>query len=113
MRPKPNCLGASRASRPITCRYPPRAATLAVEPSIQSHTSHSDGPRFKANIDFKFIKDNLALVVKNAEDRNSNADPRLVVQLYDHYVQLKIEADEIRAERNENSNAMKASPEKV
>ena len=106
-----SCRGSAASKfRPFTGRCTaPRPATLATaEPSIQA-SSHSDGPRFKANIDFKFIKENLDLVVKNAEDRNSNADPRLVVQLYDKYVQLKMEADEIRAERNENSNAMKVN----
>lgn len=85
-----------------------RPATSATEPSIHAPVAaHSNGPHFKANIDFKFIKENLQMVMKNAVDRKSNADPKLVVQLYDQYVQLKTEADEIRAERNENSSAMK------
>jgi len=70
------------------------------------------GPRFRAHLDFKFLKDNLALVQKNVADRSFNADPARVVALYDDYVALKMEADELRRERNDNSNAMKGKMEK-
>lgn len=74
------------------------AATSAAQPIA---------PAFKAHLDFKFVKDNLELVLKNVQDRASSADARRVVQLYDEFAQLKQEADQLRAQRNENSNAMK------
>jgi len=57
------------------------------------------------------MKENLDLYVTNTANRLSSADPKLVVQLYDQYVQLKQEADQIRAERNDNSNQMKGKME--
>lgn len=44
---------------------------------------------FKAQLDFKYIKDNLDAVVLNCQNRQSKADPRAVVQLYDQFLQLK------------------------
>jgi len=64
-------------------------------------------PNYKVNIDFKFIRDNLQLVIENCKLRNSSADPAMVAQLYDEYVKLKAESDTIRTSRNENSAAMK------
>ncbi|GAX73126.1 hypothetical protein CEUSTIGMA_g579.t1 [Chlamydomonas eustigma] len=81
-----------------------QAAVISSLPSLE-------GPSFKASIDFKFLKDNINLVVQNAKNRNSSADPQLALQLYDQYIQLKQEADQLRAERNENSNAMKGKLE--
>jgi hypothetical protein len=80
-------------------------AQVAAAPSLAS----LDGISFKASIDFKFLKDNIDLVVQNAKNRNSSADPQFAVQLYDQYIQIKQEADHLRAERNENSNAMKVT----
>lgn len=62
---------------------------------------------FKANLDFKFVKDNLQLVADNCKLRNTYADPARVVQLYDEFARLKQECDSLRASRNENSAAMK------
>lgn len=64
-------------------------------------------PSFKANLDFKFVKDNLQLVSDNCKLRNSSADPERVAQLYDEFTRLKQESDALRASRNENSAAMK------
>ena len=94
-----------RCDRPFTSRS--SRPTSAVEAPTHAATVEESGPRFKASIDFKFLKDNVDLMVKNTRDRSSSADPKLVVQLYDKYIQLKQEADLIRAERNENSGAMK------
>ncbi|KAJ9509503.1 hypothetical protein QJQ45_001959 [Haematococcus lacustris] len=67
---------------------------------------------YKASIDFRAIKDNLPAVEHNTRIRNSKADPRRVVQLYDQFVQLKLETDSLRAERNTNSSQMKGKLEK-
>ena len=91
------------------CIIPPRPAVSAPENSATSSSTAAseDGPRFKANINFRSIKDNLAVHVQNAKDRCSSSDPQLVVHLYDQFLQLKQESELIRAERNENSGAMK------
>lgn len=68
-------------------------------------------PAFKANLDFKFVKDNLQLVADNCKLRNTSADPARVVQLYDEFARLKQECDSLRASRNENSAAMKGKLE--
>lgn len=47
------------------------------------------------------------MLVKNTSDRSSNADPELVAKLYDEFLLLKQEVERLRAERNENSGAMK------
>ncbi len=96
------CDGSSR-SRLLR---PPRSSVATASPSTSNAEAQHE-PRFKAHIDFKYIKDNVDALVKNAKDRSSNADPKLVAELYDRYVLLKMEADGIRAERNENSGAMK------
>ena len=44
---------------------------------------------------------------ENCRARKSSANPRRAVELYDEYVQLRLEADKLRAERNENSARMK------
>lgn len=51
------------------------------------------------------------MLVKNTKDRMSNADPQLVAALYDDFLSLQKEAERIRAERNENSSAMKGKLE--
>lgn len=64
-------------------------------------------PFYKAHLDYKFMKDNVELLIKNVAERKSIADPAAVVALYDEFVLLKIDADAMRAERNENSSLMK------
>lgn len=87
----------------------PQASTSAPAEAASPAAAHSaaDMPAFKAHLDFKFIRDNVDLVAANCKSRLSNADPRRVADLYDQYVKLKTEADQLRAERNENANAMK------
>ena len=51
------------------------------------------------------------MLVKNTKDRMSSADPQLVASLYDDFLSLQKEAERIRAERNENSGAMKGKIE--
>lgn len=82
----------------------PRAAAPAAAPVAADPVPV---PAFKANLDFKYIKENLAAVTDNCKNRLSSAQPARVVELYDEFTQLKQEADRIRASRNENSQAMK------
>jgi len=83
-------------------------ATAPAE--VTSPLQHA--PSFKAAIDFKAIKADLEGVEKNCKLRNSRANPRRAVELYDEYVRLKLEADTLRADRNSNSSRMKGKLEK-
>jgi seryl-tRNA synthetase len=82
-----------------------RASAVAVEAVVPA--APAVGPAFKANLDFKFVKENLALVTDNCKARSASADPARVAQLYDEFTRLKQESDRLRASRNENSAAMK------
>jgi hypothetical protein len=84
----------------------PEASTSAPAAASSSHAA-AEGPSYRANLDFKFIKENVDLVAENCKNRMSSAEPHKVVELYDQYVKMKSEADQLRAERNENSSAMK------
>ncbi|KAG1676949.1 hypothetical protein FOA52_014825 [Chlamydomonas sp. UWO 241] len=96
-----------RCCRPHTCAAAAAAAAPTESAPASSSTNAADGPRFKAHLDFRFIKDNLDRVAKNVADRSFNADPAKVVALYDEFVAVKQQADALRQERNEISNAMK------
>jgi hypothetical protein len=86
------------------------APQAAAEPApASSSLAACSAPAYKVNLDFKFIRDNLQLVSDNCKVRNSAADPALVAQLYDDYVKLKAESDNLRSSRNDNSAAMKVS----
>ena len=58
-------------------------------------------------LDYKFIKDNLDAVKKNVADRFMNADPDLVVTLYDKRLAVLRELEDERRKRNDNAAAMK------
>lgn len=49
------------------------------------------------------------MIAENCRLRNSAADPALVAQLYEEFLQIKAESEALRASRNENSAAMKVS----
>lgn len=72
-----------------------------------SSSSPSAQSLFRAQLDFKFIKENLQLVTDNAKSRFSTADPARVVALYDQFTKVKQQVEALRAERNDNSNSMK------
>ena len=67
----------------------------------------ADDLQFRAHIDWRFVRDNLAHVRQNARDRNSPADPDVVVQLYERWRRLDEAAEELRAARNANAKAAK------
>lgn len=79
------------------------AAATEVPATLASYPA----PAYKVNLDFKFIANNVDMIVDNCKHRDSTADPRLVAQLYEEYVTLKTCSDNLRASRNENSAAMK------
>ena len=58
-------------------------------------------------LDYKFIKDNLAAVKKNIENRNMSADADSVVKLYDERTAMITQLQQLQQKRNENAAAMK------
>lgn len=99
---------------PVRSNWHLRAATAEVVTSSQpSSSSSSDtaaaapAPAYKVPLDFKFVRDNVQLIAENCKLRNSSADPALVAQLYEDFLELKAESEALRASRNENSAAMK------
>lgn len=108
------CSRSMRAALPLTRRAAATAASATEAPPAAAESSPASSgvaaysaPAYKVNLDFKFIRDNLQLVSDNCKIRDSAADPALVAQLYDDYVKLKSESDNLRSSRNENSSAMK------
>jgi len=82
-------------------------------PPITSHDAGNVHPNeeasaFRAYIDFKFVRDNLDDVARNCTQRAAtNANPQEVARLYEEFVRLSKEVDQLRAFRNENSASMK------
>ena len=58
-------------------------------------------------LDFKFIRDNLALVEENIAKRQVKADAAKVARLYQKRCELEKRIDELRQERNQNAALMK------
>ena len=75
-------------------------------PQSGNHTR----PAFKASLDFRFIRDNYEAVAQNVKDRNSTADPKRVLQLYDEWRSLEDQTGHVRSLRNENARSMKVKP---
>lgn len=92
-----------------------RAASTALqvqeastsEAATPSAANNGATPSFKAHIDWKHIVSNLDEVKKNVAQRNSSADPELVVELYSRWRALQDEVETLRSQRNENAKAMK------
>lgn len=63
----------------------------------------------QAHINWKSIRDDIELHRRNVVNRNSNAKPDRVVQLYDEWRDLQTQAESLRTERNANARAMKVS----
>mmetsp|Transcript_9491 Transcript_9491/g.24180 ORF Transcript_9491/g.24180 Transcript_9491/m.24180 type:complete len:530 (-) Transcript_9491:35-1624(-) len=90
------------------------AAAAVTEAESAANLSAASGaevalraPAFTAHLDFKFIRDNVDLLSRNSEIRNSSADVAAVAALYDKYLEKKSETDDVRAARNANGKAMK------
>jgi len=83
----------------VTCR--------AVSTEVMAETTETAAPEWKANIDFKAIRENFEAVQKNADNRKAAADVAKVVDLYNQYLELKYQSDELRQERNQAAAKMK------
>jgi seryl-tRNA synthetase len=109
---------AQHASPSAARLHPGRAAASAAAapqapaaPEAGSSPAADDGPAFRANIDFKFVRDNVEAVAHNCRQRLAAADPHEVARLYEHFGALQRETDAVRAARNDNSAAMKGKLE--
>ena len=85
-------------------RGAPSAATVL---DSKPETHQREKLAFRANIDFQALKAHLPRHVQNVKDRNSDAKPEIVSQLYDQWVHLLGEVEHLRAERNANAKSMK------
>lgn len=83
------------------------APSSASDDGGRASASAPAAPRFQAYLDFKFIRDNVELLETNARRRNSSADISAVAELYDQFLSMKLQTEEIQRARNENSMAMK------
>ena len=109
-RPRPLSKAAPhRRARTLAAACGQRSTSQQQHQSTQSQPHTQKGPSFKAALDFRFMKDNLALVETNTRQRLSSADPAAVVALYDQYLALKRDVEAVQQQRNENSAAMKVS----
>src|SRR4030042_3361552 len=59
-------------------------------------------------LDRRFVRENLPAVRENVKNRRAQADPDLVVRLYDERNALQQRLDAARAARNANAEKMKA-----
>ena len=97
---------------PSPCRLGARKGTRGAT-TLESSSERKDQrgePIFRAHIDFQALKANLPRHIQNVKDRNSNAKPEKVVELYDQWVHLLGDVERLRAERNANAKSMKARP---
>ncbi|GMO56651.1 MAG: serine--tRNA ligase [Treponemataceae bacterium] len=59
-------------------------------------------------LDYRFIKENLAAVKQNIQNRNMNCDADTVVALFDERTALTTDLQNLQQKRNENAASMKA-----
>ena len=59
-------------------------------------------------LDLRFVRENLSAIRENVKNRRAQADPDLVVRLYDERNVLQQRLDAARAARNANAERMKA-----
>ncbi|CAK0784047.1 hypothetical protein CVIRNUC_007250 [Coccomyxa viridis] len=102
-------LNATTPVRQLSAKIVCNAANITSQPA--SIAARTEEPTFRASIDFQALKSNLSVHVQNVRDRNSDADPEKVVQLYDRWTQMLMEVERLRSERNANAKAMKGKME--
>jgi hypothetical protein len=108
---RPGVVAAAAAASAAATATPAAASGSEAAASTQAGAAAAaascPAPAYKVPLDFRFVRDNLELVTTNCRQRNSAADPALVVALYDEFLALKSESEALRAARNENSTSMK------
>ncbi|KVI06849.1 Aminoacyl-tRNA synthetase, class II [Cynara cardunculus var. scolymus] len=91
------------------------SAAAAPQPVVDSPATASVDyfvkPQWKAAIDFKSILENKTAAAANLNNRNSNANLELVIELYERLLELQKEVEELRYERNTVANKMKGKVE--
>eukprot|EP00959_Pyramimonas_sp_CCMP1952_P121792 2546181-Pyramimonas_sp.AAC.1 len=82
-----------------------RAASTEVMAETTTETTAT--AEWKANLDFKSIRDNFEAIQKNADNRKAVADVAKVVDLYNQYLDLKFKSDELNQAKNQTAAKMK------
>ncbi|CAO2834324.1 unnamed protein product [Amaranthus hypochondriacus] len=85
-------------------------STQAI-PTIPDPSETGVKTKWKAAIDFKWIRDNKDSVAVNIKNRNSTANLDLVLELYEKMLSLQKEVEQLRGERNMVANKMKGKME--
>lgn len=85
----------------------------ATEADTEENTEGKVAPKWRAAVDFKFIRDNAELVQSNAVARKAVVDVAQVVTLYDQWLAVKSTADDMRASRNASAAKMKGKLEQA
>ena len=62
-------------------------------------------------LDLKYIRENLEQIIENTKNRQVEANPKRVAELYDRRNQLLQETEALRHRRNLNAQAMKQKVE--
>lgn len=88
------------------------AATTAGE-TTDDITRGKEPPKWRAAVDFKYIRDNAEAVQANADVRKAQVDVARVVTLYDEWLVVKSSADDLRAARNASAAKMKGKLEQA
>lgn len=101
---RPNCntilthAGNAATASPL----PPSAPDTALPV-----TDASLAPAFYVNLDLKYVRDHVDELIVSCRQRNSDADPALVAELYDAFAALEREVEAVRKQRNDNAAGMK------
>lgn len=89
----------------------PRRAALATSSQQLAEAAELDAPvkhpHVLARLDYKRLAAHVDDAVANARKRRSDAEPALVVALYQQQARLRHEANELRAERNTNARQLR------
>jgi seryl-tRNA synthetase len=100
----PHCLRA----RPVTHSWQGANRRLGCDPRERRPSSRRFAVRAAA-VDLRFVRDNAALVAKNAADRAVDVDVQLIAGMYDQVSALVAEVDDLRRRRNEIAGKMKGA----
>jgi seryl-tRNA synthetase len=90
-----------------------KAAATTAEATTEDSTGGKEGPKWRAAVDFKYIRDNAEAVQANADVRKAQVDVARVVALYDQWLEVKSSADDLRAARNASAAKMKGKLEQA
>jgi len=90
-----------------------KAAATTAGATTEDSTGGKEAPKWRAAVDFKYIRDNAEAVQANADVRKAQVDVARVVTLYDQWLEVKGSADDLRAARNASAAKMKGKLEQA